>query len=236
MTDFLIKLDTDIFLWLNSFHSLYFDVVMKMASGRLVWAVLYASLLFALWRTFGWKVTVVFTLCTVAAVALADQISASVLRPMFERMRPSNPDNPISSMVHIVSNYRGGRYGFPSCHAANTFAVATVMALLFGKWRFSIFIYLWALLNCYSRIYLGVHYPGDLLAGLLIGSICGAVMYLVAVRLAKTMVKRVKPHPSALLRFSLTNGSQTICRPLDSVIWAEILTILFILICATAIF
>ena len=90
-----------------------------------------------------------------------------------ERLRPSNPANPISDLVHIVNNYRGGRYGFPSCHASNSFGLAFFLVFLFRKRWLSLFILLWATLNCYTRIYLGVHYPGDLIVGAIIGC-CGA--------------------------------------------------------------
>ncbi|MDE6794825.1 MAG: phosphatase PAP2 family protein, partial [Muribaculaceae bacterium] len=180
MIDYLIDLDTNVFLWFNSSHSPFWDVVMKMASGKIIWVGLYLALIYAIWRAYGWRTTLVMVLAAGAAVALADQISASLLRPIFERMRPANPDNPISPLVHIVDGYRAGRYGFPSSHAANTFAVATLMSLLFKQPRFTIAIFLWALLNCYSRIYLGVHYPGDLLFGMTIGLIIGWIIYGVA--------------------------------------------------------
>lgn len=92
------------------------------------------------------------------------------------RLRPSNPANPLSEMVHIVGGYRGGSYGFPSCHAANSFALASFLILLFANRKLSLFIFAWAVLNSYSRVYLGVHYPGDLLVGAIIGTAAGLAM------------------------------------------------------------
>lgn len=89
-------------------------------------------------------------------------------------------------MVEVVNGYRGGRYGFPSCHAANTAGLAFFLLFLWKNRLIGIFISAWALLTCYSRSYLGVHYPGDLLAGILLGFISAAIFY--------TLFKRVFHH------------------------------------------
>ena len=91
------------------------------------------------------------------------------LGPIFQRPRPTQPDSPIFHLVHAVQNYRGGHYGFPSCHASNAFATATLSALYFRAWRLSVAMFVWALLLCLSRMYLGVHYPGDILLGATVG-------------------------------------------------------------------
>ena len=172
----------------------------------------------------------------VLAVTLADQVTASLLRPMFERLRPANLDNPISAMVHIVNDYRGGRYGFPSCHAANTFAVVSLMSLFFYRWRFTLFIIMWALLNCYSRLYLGVHYPGDLIAGILVGSICGGVVFLVASAVMNYWKGCKKPGYIPPKRKLTINGRIIYYRPLDWVLWTGFLTIFSIALCSGALF
>lgn len=120
---------------------------------------------------------VLFILGLIAAVALADQTCATFLRPYFQRLRPSNIDNPLSQFVTVVNGYRGGSYGFPSCHAANSFALATFLKLAVKRPVFTAFILIWASINCYSRMYLGVHYPSDILAGAVIGVAYGAFAY-----------------------------------------------------------
>ena len=98
-------------------------------------------------------------------------------------------------MVHIVNGHRGGRYGFPSCHAANTFGLAFFVWFLFRKRWLTVFMMGWALLTCYSRVYLGVHYPGDLIAGTLVGLIAAYIVYRLFLKVSgyKTM-KKVPPY------------------------------------------
>ena len=160
MIQLLVNTDQNLLLYLNGFHNAFGDYFMSTFTGKWIWVPMYASILYVLLKNFNWKIT----LCCLTAIALtilfADQVCASLIRPAVERLRPSNPANPISDLVHIVNNYRGGRYGFPSCHASNSFGLAFFLVFLFRKRWLSLFILLWATLNCYTRIYLGVHYPG----------------------------------------------------------------------------
>jgi undecaprenyl-diphosphatase len=98
------------------------------------------------------------------------------------RLRPSNLQNPISDVVHVVNGYRGGNYSFPSAHAANSWGLAIFITMLFRNRWLSISMILWALLTCYSRMYLGVHYFGDLLIGMLIGCLGACIVYLLLTR------------------------------------------------------
>lgn len=179
MIDFLIDIDTKLFLLLNDLHLPFFNFFMAAFSGKVIWVPMYAAILYILYRQYGWKMATCYTLAIILAIVATDQVCAQYIRPLVERLRPAHPDNPISEEVHIVNGYRGGRYGFPSCHAANSFALATFSCLLIASKRFAIFIFAWALLNSYSRIYLGVHYPGDLLFGAIIGSSISITLYFI---------------------------------------------------------
>lgn len=187
MIDTLDTLDSEIFLFFNGMHCGFFDSFMSIATGRFIWIPLYAALLFLLWRLEGWRKALLWALAICVTITLADQICATLIRPAVERFRPANLLNPLSEQVHIVDGYRGGRYGFPSCHGANTFALVTIMSLIVKRRAFTWFITGWALLNCYSRLYLGVHYPGDLLCGALIGALCGLAVYAAASRMMAGM-------------------------------------------------
>lgn len=223
MIDNLLTLDAEIFLWFNSRHAPYWDIVMKLASSKLIWVPMYVALLIAYCRAYGWRSMLVAVVLTALAVTFADQISASVIRPYFERLRPSNPDNPISQFVHIVDGYRSGKYGFPSCHAANTFAVVTFTSLVFNRWKFTLFILLWAVVNCYSRVYLGVHYPGDLLVGSVIGCMCGAMAFLIGSVLVRVSHLENLGNKDQLGR-SFIGGRMVSYRPSDMVIAVGLLT------------
>lgn len=183
MIDTLAGMDSQLLLGLNQFHCGFMDEFMMLFSSRWVWVPMYASLLYLLWRVFPPRAVVVALVAVAVDITLSDQTCATLIRPVVQRLRPSNLQNPLSELVHVVHNYRGGPYGFPSCHAANSFALAVMMSLLLRRRWFTVFIFIWAVLNSYSRIYLGVHYPGDLLAGAVAGSIIAALCYLLAVLL-----------------------------------------------------
>ena len=173
----LINIDTDLFLFFNGMHNTYFDYFMSAFSGKLVWIPMYAAILYVMVRNFSWKTTLFCAVAVALTITFADQVCATLIRPYVERMRPSNLNNPLSELVHIVNNHRGGRYGFPSCHAANTFGLAFFIFFLFRERWLTFFMMAWAIFTCYSRVYLGVHYPGDLLAGTVVGLAGAYLMY-----------------------------------------------------------
>ena len=181
----IIDLDTSLFLYLNGLYTAYLDPFMKLYSSKLIWAPLYASLAYLLWRNLGWRRTLYALIGVALVILLADQITGHLIRPWVGRLRPANPENSLAPLVHIVDGYRGGRHSFPSCHAANTFGLAFYLHLLFRHRWLSTFMMVWALITCYSRIYLGVHYPGDLLVGALIGVASASAVYYPLTQLLK---------------------------------------------------
>lgn len=177
--DTLAAWDSEAFLAVNSCHSEAVDQFMYLVSDKWVWVPLYFVIFLMLVRRYGWLYGLIAAIGAGLAVALADQTCATLIRPFCERLRPANPDNPIAPLVHIVNGYRGGPYGFPSCHAANTAAFAVYIVCCFPRRRGVVaFLVAWVVLNCGSRMYLGVHYPGDLLLGLSIGALLGLGVYL----------------------------------------------------------
>lgn len=198
-----INLDTDIFFSINRMHNTFFDYFMSAYSGKWVWIPMYAAILYVMIRNFSWKVTLMCVIGVALTITFADQMCATVIRPYFERMRPSNLNNPISEFVHIVNDRRGGRYGFPSCHASNAFGLAFYLFFVFRKKWLTLFIMSWALLTCYSRVYLGVHYPGDLLVGTIVGLTGAYLMYFLFVKVSGYKRKEDVKHVCAPILMGL---------------------------------
>ena len=173
----LSDIDARLLLIVNGAHSPFFDSVMWCISGRWIWVPFYAVLAYLLFRRMSWKRASI-CLVTIGLINLAaDQTCATLIRPEIGRLRPANLNNPLSSFVHVVNGYRGGRSGFPSCHAANTFALAVFMSLVIRHKWFTVMMFSWAFVVSYSRMYLGVHYFGDLFCGATIGSLFAVLFY-----------------------------------------------------------
>lgn len=164
------QLDTDLFLALNRQHTGWLDGVMYWLSDREFWYPAYALLLGWLFWRLGWRRALGTALTIGVAVALADQVTSSVLKPVFRRLRPCH-EPAIEPWVREVWEC-GGTYGFASSHASNAFAFATVLTVLIGQRYPAVrYLYGWAVLVSYSRIYVGAHYPLDVLAGAGLGTL-----------------------------------------------------------------
>lgn len=173
----LSDIDARLLLIVNGAHSPFFDSVMWCISGRWIWVPFYAVLAYLLFRRMSWKRASICLVTIGLIILAADQTCATLIRPEIGRLRPANLNNPLSSFVHVVNGYRGGRYGFPSCHAANTFALAVFMSLVIRHKWFTVMMLSWAFVVSYSRMYLGVHYFGDLFCGATIGSLFAVLFY-----------------------------------------------------------
>ena len=183
MIDKLIHIDTEILLAINGWHAPWADKLMWIISAKATWIPLYLLLIgLLIWRyrqpaiDAQWKwmkkvpVCVVMILVIAMAVGAADFIASGILKDWVARPRPTRVPE-LDGVLHLVNGYRSGRYGFVSSHAANTMAVALLFSLIWRKKIATIGLMLWVAANCYSRMYLGVHYPTDILGGLIVGAL-----------------------------------------------------------------
>lgn len=185
MIDTLNSLDTALTLWINGSDSLWLDGFAMAVTATLTWIPAALVLIYVIIRHGEMKEILLTILAIGLCVLVADQIASGIFKPLVARPRPAN-DPLLMLQVDVVNDYRGGRYGFFSSHAANTFAITTFVALLMRYRALTVAMVSWALLNCWSRVYLGVHYVGDILCGTLCGILVGWLIYKGYCRVVKT--------------------------------------------------
>ena len=188
MLEQLLHIDTEILLAINGWHAPWADTLMWIISAKATWIPLYLLLIGLLvWRyrqlaptPIKWlqkvPACVVMIVAIGLAVGAADFIASGILKDWVARPRPSRVPE-LEGVLHLVNGYKSGRYGFVSSHAANTMAVALLFSLIWRNKIATCGLMLWVAANCYSRMYLGVHYPTDILGGLIVGSLVAVVGY-----------------------------------------------------------
>lgn len=173
----IIQIDKQLLLWLNGSDSLFLDSVITTLTNAATWIPLYLSLFYVVVKSNATVRNILIVLASAGlCVLLAGTIDDTIVKPLVARWRPGR-DPEIGMLVDTVDGYRGGRYGFFSAHASNTFSIALFFSLLMRRRLFVIAVVAWSLVNCYTRLYLGVHYPGDITVGLFWGALVGFGVY-----------------------------------------------------------
>ena len=214
MIENLNTLDHELMLWLNYDGGTFQDAFWYTLSQIPSWIPLYITIIFVMLQPSDgqkqkrWMKFILLLLFTALVFAFTDQISAGIIKPLVQRPRPSH-DGSIMDRLHFVNDYHGGAYGFVSSHAANCFGLAVWVSCLYKRRSLVTAMILYAVLNCYSRIYLGVHFPGDIICGTILGILCGWLGYYCYTRFCQ--------------RFSIPQNKSVNPLPITIMLWASLL-------------
>jgi len=201
----IIHFDKQLLLMVNGSDSVFLDYIVLTLTNAKTWIPLYLGMFYVVWRNNRTAREIGLILGAAAlCYLLAGAVDDGIVKPLVARWRPTH-DPEIGHLVDVVNGYRGGNYGFFSAHAANTFCIAMFFSLLFRNRLFTCFIVGWSLINCWTRLYLGVHYPGDITVGLLWGGAVGYCVYRLYCRITTpaVYVQRDLYVPVAILLLSV---------------------------------
>jgi len=183
MFNYLEQLDHKLIVAINGLHSPMLDEVMWVISEKYFGIPFYLLFIYLIFKKFNWPGMILPVLFSSVSVALGDLISNNLFKKVFERYRPSH-NLDLMNQLHYVNDYHGGQYGFVSSHSANMFALATMIFLLLRKqYKYAWLVFIWSALIAYSRVYLGVHYPSDIIVGGLLGIAISIILFLLLKRL-----------------------------------------------------
>ncbi|MBO4486762.1 MAG: phosphatase PAP2 family protein [Bacteroidaceae bacterium] len=182
MLSSIVNFDQNLTLAVNGSDSSVMDSMMLLITSTWVWLPMGIYMLYYIYNKVGLK----YCLCVLGGILLcvliADSVSSGIVKPLVGRWRPAR-DPQLMYLVDVVNGYRGGRFGFFSSHAANTMSVALFVSWVLRNRLTTVLLILWSLLNCWSRVYLGVHYVGDILVGLVCGVLVAGIVILIFRRL-----------------------------------------------------
>ena len=170
------ELDHQLTLAITGSDSLFWDNVMYTVTDTFSWTMVIIALLIIIFKNNTWKEAVMVYVTIALLICVADRICSGLVKPMVERWRPTQ-DPQLMYLVDVVRGYRGGRFGFFSGHACNTMCVAMFLAWVFRSTKVTITLFFWSLTTTFTRLYLGVHYLGDVCVGFIVGAILGALFY-----------------------------------------------------------
>ena len=220
----LIEIDKQWLLALNGSDSVFLDSIVKTLTTATTWIPLYVALLYVVIKNSDTiRKVILIVACALLCVFLAGSIDDMIIKPLVARWRPAR-DPQIGILVDIVNGYRGGRFGFFSAHASNTFSLAIFFTLLIRSRTLSVALILWSLLNCWTRLYLGVHYPGDILVGLLWGGTVGTLVWFLYTKL---LPQPMTPANYISSQFTKTGFQQ---QHADIIVTVLVLTVVYALI------
>lgn len=188
----LIELDKQLLLWFNGSPSLFLDALVTTLTNALTWVPFYLSLFYIIIRNNDSVRSILLVMVSAGlCVLIAGTVDDEIVKPLVARWRPTH-DPQIGLLVDVVDGYRGGNYGFFSAHASNTFSIAVFFCWLIRSRLLSFAMILWSLTNCWTRLYLGLHFPGDILVGLCWGGITGTMVYWLYYQVKKRICVKMK--------------------------------------------
>ncbi len=189
LLDKIIRFDKELMIYLNGMGTESLDQFWIIVTNQLSWIPLYLLFFYLIFKSLGWKKGLALVLLTAVLVTFSDQFTV-FLKDSFERLRP-NRDPSVNSMIRILKN--NSSFSFVSGHATTSMAVSLLMYLTLRKnFPYTWLFFIWPLLFAYSRIYIGVHFPMDVLCGSLLGIVIGYIFYRLSLLLLSAMDKRAK--------------------------------------------